>query len=78
MTLQCRDEALMACCDDGSCRVQNGVASSVLVWCAQLVQEKLENVIECEQRHSFKKTIDCCCLNAENEVIIKTEMYCSD
>jgi hypothetical protein len=44
----------------------------------RLVKEELENEIECEQRHSFKKTIDCCYLNADNEWITRTEMCCSD
>jgi hypothetical protein len=42
----------------------------VLSWGAKVLvldQEELESGIECEHRHSFKKTIDCYYLNADNE-----------
>jgi hypothetical protein len=42
----------------------------VLIWGAKVLvldQEELESGIECEHRHSFKKTIDCYYLSANNE-----------
>jgi hypothetical protein len=42
----------------------------VVIWGAKVLvldQEELESGLEREQRHSFKKTIDCYYLNASNE-----------
>jgi hypothetical protein len=42
----------------------------VVIWGAKVLvldQEELGSVNECEQRHSFKKTIDCYYLKSSNE-----------